>query len=244
MHWDLTVAAARASVASTWLHLSWGDFFGYLGGLLFVLSFLKTTMIPLRAMGAMSNLCFVAYGYFDAVYPMMMLHTALFPLNIVRLRQMLRLVRRVKASAEGSKTMDWLRPYMSRRHCRAGEVLFRKGDTADRMFYTVSGVFRLRELDAEVPCNVFVGELGMLAPDRRRTQTLECVESGDLLAVSYEQVRELYFQNPDFGFYLMQVATGRLFDNLHALEQRLSQGSAAYAQATAEIDRNAAAAAP
>jgi hypothetical protein len=31
----------------------------------------------------------------------------------------------------------------------------------------------------------------------------------------------LYFQNPDFGFYLMQLAAGRLFQNLSALEQRL-----------------------
>jgi hypothetical protein len=225
MHWNVGVAEIETALLSMWTHLSWGDLAGYLGGIFIVLSFFRTTMIPLRAMGAMSNLCFVAYGYLDTVYPMMMLHAALFPLNVVRLRQMVRLVRRVRTAAEGDKTMDWLRPYMSRKVCKTGEVLFRKGDAADRMFYTVSGHFRLVETDTKLPLNVFVGELGMLAPDRRRTQTLTCTEAGELLVVSYEQVNMLYFQNPDFGFYLMQLATGRLFQNLAALEQRLSAGN-------------------
>jgi CRP/FNR family transcriptional regulator, cyclic AMP receptor protein len=222
MHWNTPVAEMEIVLHSTLTHITWGDVAGYLGGALILLSLLRTTMIPLRAMGAMSNLCFVAYGYLDAVYPMMLLHAALFPLNVVRLHQMVGLVRRVRTAAAGSKTMDWLRPYMHRKHCKAGEVLFRKGDAADRMFYTVSGQFRLNETDTMLPQNVFVGELGMLAPDRRRTQTLECIEAGELLIVSYEQVKMLYFQNPDFGFYLMQLATGRLFQNLSALEQRLS----------------------
>jgi CRP-like cAMP-binding protein len=234
MYWNVAVAEVETELLSIWTHLTWGDLAGYLGGIFIVLSFFRTTMIPLRAMGAMSNLCFVAYGYLDTVYPMMMLHAALFPLNVVRLRQMVRLVRRVRTAAEGDKTMDWLRPYMRRKVCKAGEVLFRKGDAADRMFYTVSGRFRLVETDTELPQHVFVGELGMLAPDRRRTQTLACTETGELLVVSYEQVNMLYFQNPDFGFYLMQLATGRLFQNLAALEQRLSARNALNEHPTVE----------
>ena len=203
-------------------HPRWGDIAGYAGGVLILLSFFRTTMIPLRAMGALSNLCFAAYGYLDAVYPMMALHTALFPLNMVRLSQMIRLVRRVRTAAEGDKTMDWLRPYMTRRACKSGEVLFRKGDVARDMFYTVRGRFRLIELGIDVPHSSFIGELGMLAQDGRRTQTFECTEAGELLTISYEQVKELYFQNPDFGFYFLQLATGRLFENLRTLEQRLA----------------------
>src|SRR4051812_45592662 len=108
MHWHAVVAALESALASIRTQPTWGDIAGYLGGILIVLSFFKTTMIPLRAMGAMSNLCFVAYGFLDAVYPMMMLHAALFPLNVVRLGQMVKLVRRVRTAAEGDKTMDWL----------------------------------------------------------------------------------------------------------------------------------------
>jgi CRP/FNR family transcriptional regulator, cyclic AMP receptor protein len=220
MHWDMVVPALENALATIRTHPNWGDVAGYLGGIMILLSFFKTTMIPLRAMGAISNLCFVAYGYLDAVYPMMMLHAVLFPLNVVRLCQMVKLVRRVRTAADGNKTMDWLRPYMSRRLCHAEEVLFRKGDRADSMFYTVSGRFRLIELGNELQRSVFVGELGMLTPDGRRTQTLQCIEAGELLVISYDRVKMLYYQNPDFGFYFMQLATGRLFENLKAMEQR------------------------
>jgi hypothetical protein len=33
-----------------------------------------------------------------------------------------------------------------------------------------------------------VGELAMLAPDNRRTATLECVENGKVPSITYEQV--------------------------------------------------------
>ncbi len=226
MLWNTLVPALQAALASFWIRPSWGDVAGYLGGVLIVVSFFNTTMIPLRAMGALSNLCFVAYGYLDALYPTMVLHAALFPLNGVRLFQMVKLVRRVRTAAEGNKTMDWLRPYMRRRSCRTGEKLFRKADVADSLFYTVSGRFRLNESGIELPRSTFVGELGLLAPDGRRTQTLECVEAGELLAISYDQVKMLYFQNPDFGFYYMQLATSRLFQNLEASQQLLAEANA------------------
>jgi CRP/FNR family cyclic AMP-dependent transcriptional regulator len=244
MHWNMVVPALETALASIRIHPTWGDIAGYLGGIMIVLSFFKTTMIPLRAMGAVSNLCFVAYGYLDAVYPMMALHVALFPLNIVRLWQMVKLVRRVRTAAEGNKTMDWLRPYMNRRICRTGEVLFHKGDVADAMFYTVSGRFRLSELDTELQRGVLVGELGMLTPDGRRTQTLECLEAGELLVISYDRVKMLYFQNPDFGFYFMQLATGRLFENLKALEQRLSASNLPRGDGSLAINDDKTAAAP
>jgi CRP-like cAMP-binding protein len=126
--------------------------------------------------------------------------------------------------------MDWLRPYMRRRFCRAGEVLFHKGDVANAIFCMVSGRFRLSEVGIELRRSTIVGELGLLAPDGRRTRTLECLEAGELLEISYDQVKMLYFQNPDFGFYFMQLATGRLFENIRALEQRLNQESASQGQ--------------
>ena len=47
-----------------------------------------------------------------------------------------------------------------------------------------------------------------------------------MLAIRYDQVRELFFQNPDFGFYFMQLAAGRLFHTLQLLEQELGKRNA------------------
>jgi len=203
--------------------ISWRVVPGYLGALLIVASFVVRTMIPLRALSAGSNLCIIVYAYLAGQYPALALHAALLPLNILRLVQMMKLVRRVRSATRGDQTMDWLKPYMTRRRCSSGQVLFRKGDVADTMFYIVSGCFRIPELGLPREPGDFVGELGLVAPGRLRTQSLECVEKGDLLAIHYDQVHELFFQNPDFGFYFMQLAAARLFNMVRLLEQELAK---------------------
>jgi CRP-like cAMP-binding protein len=72
----------------------------------------------------------------------------------------------------------------------------------------------------------------MLAPDNRRTATLECIESGRVLSITYEQVEQLYYQNPTFGFYFLRLATARLFDNISRLEAEVARLNAAAAAAT------------
>jgi CRP-like cAMP-binding protein len=91
------------------------------------------------------------------------------------------------------------------------------------MYYIVSGRFRLVESGIELPVGAIVGELGMLSPSNVRTQTLECVEAGVVLSVSYDQVEQLYVQNPAFGFYFLRLASARLFQNIETLEKRLVQ---------------------
>jgi hypothetical protein len=46
-----------------------------------------------------------------------------------------------------------------------------------------------------------------------------------VLTATYVQVRELYFQNPQFGFYFyfLRLTSERLFENIERLEQELSQ---------------------
>ncbi len=203
--------------------LSWRAVPGYLGAALIVASFLVRTMIPLRALSAGSNVCIIAYAYLSTEYPALVLNAALLPLNILRMVQMIKLVRRVRSAAHGHRRMDWLKPYMSRRHCSRGQVVFRKGDVADTMFYIVSGKFLIPELGIYGQPGEFVGELGLLAPDGLRTQSFECVAKGDLLAIHYDQVHEMFFQNPDFGFYFLQLASARLFDQVKRLEKDLEK---------------------
>jgi CRP/FNR family transcriptional regulator, cyclic AMP receptor protein len=68
-----------------------------------------------------------------------------------------------------------------------------------------------------------VGEMGFLAPDNRRTQTLECVEDSEVLTISYDELRQLYFQNPEFGFYFLRLTSERLFQNMTMMEQEIAR---------------------
>lgn len=185
-------------------------------------------MRPRRPLSAriVANVLFIIYGFFGGFYPPLVLHVILLPLNIVRLRQMLNLLKKVREASRADLSMDWLKPFMTKRRCRKGNVLFRKGDVATEMFYTVSGRFRLTELGDEVPLGQVIGELGLVAPENRRTQTFECTEDGEVLAISYDSVEQLYFQNPKFGFYFLKLATQRLFQDVVRLEDRLAHKSA------------------
>src|SRR6478736_5121121 len=184
------------------------------------------TMIPLRVFGILTNVVLIISSIPSHNYPTGLLHCGLLLMNSYRLHQMLQLVRDVKRSVNSDLSMDWLKPFMTERKCAAGEILFYKDEKAEDMFYIVSGRFRLVESGIELPVGAIVGELGMLSPSNARTQTLECVEAGVVLSVTYDQVEELYVQNPAFGFYFLRLASARLFQNIGKLEERLAQHTA------------------
>ena len=189
------------------------------------------TMIPLRLFGILTNLVLIATAIPSRNYPTIAVQVVVLGLNSYRLHQMLQLVRDVKKSVSSNLSMDWLKPFMTERKCKAGEMLFYKDEKAEDMLYIVSGRYRLVESGIELPVGAIVGELGMLSPSNLRTQSLECIEDGMILSVSYDQVEQLYVQNPAFGFYFLKLASARLFQNLDTLERRLARQTAQVAAA-------------
>jgi len=165
---------------------------------------------------------FLVYAVLVSVYPTLILNCILLPLNLYRLHEMRALIRKVERASRTDIDMSWLQPFMARRSIKAGETLFRKGDVAEAMYLVVSGRFTLTEIGMEIPAGAVVGELGFLSPDGRRTQSLACVESGDVLSLSYDRFEELYFQNPEFGLAFLKLTSRRLFDNIARLESELA----------------------
>ena len=200
--------------------MNWVEALGYLGALLTLSTYSMKRMIPLRVISMCASSVFVAYGFFAPVYPQLLLHGVLLPLNAVRLREMLRLVGKVKAASRGDLNIEWLKPFMTKRSVRTGEVLFRRGEVSSAMFYTITGRYRLNEIGQDVGSGQVIGEIGLIAPDNKRTLTFECIEDGELLTIGYSQVKQLYFQNPQFGFYFLQLISQRLFKDIERLEQR------------------------
>ncbi len=179
------------------------------------------TMIPLRALAMAANVVFLAQGLLGGAVAMAAVNAALLPLNGWRLVQMLALVAKVRRAARQDLSIDWLKPFMSPRSVGEGEVLFRRGEEADCLYYTLSGRFFLRESGREIGPHELVGEIGFLTPDRSRTQTLDCREAGAVLVMSYDDLTQLYHQNPSFGFYFLSLTSGRLLQNLRAQEDEL-----------------------
>ena len=178
-------------------HMNYVTMVGFLAAGLVIATLSMRTMIPLRVIGLASNVAFVTYGVLFGSLPTVILHGILFPLNVYRLHEMLKLVKQVEAAS--------------------------KGDKANHLYFLVSGQMHLQEINLDLAPGAVVGELGMLAPERTRTQTLVCTENGLVLAISYEKIEELYYQNPKFGFYFLRLSTARLFDNIKRLEGALHE---------------------
>jgi hypothetical protein len=199
---------------------------GYVAAGLVVATLSMRTMVPLRIVGIASNVAFITYGTLLGSPPIYVLHGILFPLNIYRLHEMRKLIAEVKTASSGDLNMDWIKPFMTKRTVAPGEILFRKGDEADRMYFVVSGRLLLHEIDVDVMPGAVVGELGLLAPGRARTQTLECKEGGAVLEIGYDKIEQLYYQNPAFGFYFLRLSSARLFENIARLERLLAERDA------------------
>ena len=56
-------------------------------------TFCMQTMMPLRLTAILSNILFASFGLWAHIYPVMILHLILFPVNALRLLQIRRLVR-------------------------------------------------------------------------------------------------------------------------------------------------------
>lgn len=181
------------------------------------------TMIPLRVFAILTNIVLIGTAVPTHNYLVIVVQSVVLVLNSYRLHQMLQLIRDVKKSVNSDLSMEWLKPFMTERKCSVGEMLFYKDEKAEDMLYIVSGRFRLVESGIEFPVGAIVGELGMLSPSKVRTQSLECIEAGMILSVSYSKVEELYVQNPAFGFYFLRLSSARLFENIRKLEDRLAQ---------------------
>jgi len=199
-------------------NINFANMLALIGATLYVVTLMVRTIVPLRVIGIISMVFFIAYGALAGAVATFLLYLLSLPINVIRLRQMLTLVKKARLSAQGDLSMDWLRPFMTPRKYKKGDILFNKGDIAKEMFYTISGNFLIKEIGIELPPGRVLGELGFIDPNNKRTATVESLENGEVLSITYDRLLELYFQNPEFGYYFLRLTTERLMQNIARLE--------------------------
>jgi hypothetical protein len=208
-------------------NITLANMFALVGAIFFVATLLTQTMVPLRVANMAGCAFFVGFGALAGDVKTFLLYLLLLPINAVRLRQMLTLVKMARTATQGDASMEWLKPFMTERKYRKGDILVRKGDAANEMFLTVTGKFLVTEIGVELPPGRLMGELGFLSPDNRRTATVECIEAGHVLTITYEKLLEIYFQNPQFGYYFLVLTSQRLLENIARLEAIVAQNKIA-----------------
>lgn len=197
--------------------VSWVDAAGYLASILVFATFCMRTMLPLRLVAIGSNLLFIVYGYMGGVYPVLLLHLVLLPMNVWRAIGIVRITRAVRVAAGGATSLDWLRPFTTRATLRPGEILFAKGDFADCMYFIVSGKIALEEIDRVIGPGELFGEVGLFSPERRRTQSARCIQAAELLSIDAQEIERVCVQRPEVAFTLLRLITMRLLSNQQSM---------------------------
>jgi hypothetical protein len=215
-------------------NITLANMFALIGAIFFVATLLTQTMVPLRVANMIGCVFFAGFGALAGNVTTFLLYLLLVPINAFRLRQMLVLIKKARSATQGDTSMEWLKPFMTERKYRKGDVLFKKDDTANEMFLTVTGKFLVTEIKVELPPGRLMGELGFLSPDNKRTATVECLEDGHVLTITYEKLLEIYFQNPQFGYYFLVLTSQRLLENISRLEAVIAQNKIAQRAAAAD----------
>src|SRR5713226_2977223 len=204
-------------------NITLANMFALVGAIFFVATLLTQTMVPLRVANMIGCAFFAVFGALTGAITTFLLYLLMVPINAYRLRQMLVLVKKARSATKGDTSLEWLKPFMTERKYRKGDVLFKKDDAAHEMLLTVTGKFLVTEIGVELPPGRLMGELGFLSPNNRRTATVECTEDGHVLTITYEKLLEIYFQNPQFGYYFLVLTSQRLLENISRLEAIVAQ---------------------
>ena len=130
-------------------NITLANMFALVGAIFFVATLLMQTMVPLRVANMAGCTFFVAFGALSGNVATFLLYLLLLPINAVRLRQMLNLIKKARIATEGDTSMEWLKPFMTERKYRRGDKLFKKDDAATEMFLTVTGKFLVKEISVE-----------------------------------------------------------------------------------------------
>ena len=193
--------------------ITWIDIIGYIASVFVAATFYMKTMIPLRIFGLCSNVFFIMYAAFGGLLPVLILHVVLFPLNILRLYQILELTKSIKEAKTNEFPVEFLMPYMKKKNYQKGDVLFRKCDPADKLYYIVEGELYLEEMSKSAGKGEVIGEIGIFSPFKERTASAICKTDLIVYEIVEDEIIRLYFQNPKFGFHIIKLIIKRYISN-------------------------------
>jgi hypothetical protein len=231
---NVTYDAIFNRLLEIFLHnITLANMFALVGAIFFVATLLTQTMVPLRVANMIGCLFFACFGLLTGAVTTFLMYLLMVPINAYRLRQMLVLIKKARSATQGDTSLEWLKPFMTERKYRKGDILFKRDDPATEMLLTMTGKFLVKEISVELPPGRLMGEFGFLTPDNRRTATIECLEDGQVLTITYEKLLEIYFQNPQFGYYFLVLTSQRLLENIARLEGIVAQHQLAQKAAVA-----------
>jgi CRP/FNR family cyclic AMP-dependent transcriptional regulator len=191
-------------------------YIGYLASALVLCTFLTKTMMPLRCIALGSNVAFITYSALLHLYPILILHCILLPVNAWRLREIVQLRKSVADMADDTKIFNALLPFAKKMNAGCSEVLIRKGDPSDALYLLLEGTLWVEEAEVELGPGSIVGEMGVLSRTHRRMANVITTKECVLGIVSAADFQRVYFSDPSLGLSLVRLIIERLTREVQA----------------------------
>ncbi|WP_380053942.1 cyclic nucleotide-binding domain-containing protein [Falsihalocynthiibacter sp. SS001] len=198
------------------------ELIGFAASALVFLTFCMQTLLPLRMIAAASNILFIIYAVVAGLTPILVLHGLLFPVNIWRLLQQLKVRRRIASTFNHPPEVGILMPFMTLEKFEAGSKIFSKGDPADRLYVIIQGEVRVEGVEQTIKEGEIFGEIGLFSGEGLRTGTVSAVGQVEAAWINRPTVIKIFEDHPDFALALTMLISSRLVENQNTLHSQLA----------------------
>ncbi len=116
----------------------------------------------------------------------------------------------IQDAERGRLDRSLLLPHMTTQRLREGATIFRKGEPERELFLLQRGTVRLKEIKVTLQPGELFGEIAIFSPDHRRTCTAVCETEAEVLKMTADKVKEIYYLNPQFALFIVHLVAKRL----------------------------------
>ena len=197
---------------------------GYAAATLVFCSFAMRTMLPLRLLAIASNVAFIGYALPLRLWPIVVLHGLLLPMNLLRLRQLLRMLKSLRAASVRDIDVAPLLAHLEHVRRQAGTMLFRKGDAADCAYYIAEGEVDFPERSDRLGPGNFFGEDGLFAAHGLRTGSACCASDVALYRIRQRDLVAAFHGSPSLAIALVRLIASRMSANLTRADELVRSG--------------------
>lgn len=190
------------------------DLAGYAASLLVFATFYMKRMTALRVTAIASNIAFISYAWLNGLMPILVLHGALLPLNLLRLVESRRLIAKVLRASTDDFSVEAILPLMQRRPIDAWDTLFSRDDPANALYYILEGTIVLPEVGKEIGPGGFLGEFALFSSSGRRTASAVAKTDCVLMYLTRAALYSALLQHPQLGIHLLKMVTNRMLENV------------------------------
>jgi len=187
---------------------------GWLGAALQVATFAMNSMIPVRILAMASSVCFIIYGGVFHLWPLLTVTLVLLSVNAYRLYELIALRRLVTHMTDESETdFSAAMAYGKKRVILAGDVIFKKGDRVDSLYYLAEGRVEIEDQNVSVVAGNIFGEMAFFNKSAVRSATVRCVEDTVVYELDEKRFTRVQYEDPEFAMAVMRTVTRRLVAN-------------------------------